>query len=258
MKLVDLSVSIVSGLPVDPPIQIPKITYVKHKDKLAISSYLEFFPGLTEEELPEGEAWATELMQIATHAGTHMDAPWHFHSTMNGGEPSWSIDEVPLEWCIGNGVVVDATDKPNGYVLTSADFIEYFKKMDYTLKPGDIVLLHTTAPTAWGKEEYLVTGCGVGREGTLWLIDQGVRCVGTDAWSWDAPLPLVAKVYEKTKDPSIVWEGHKAGREKAYVQMEKLANLDKIPKTGFTFIGFPVKIERASAGWIRAVAMLED
>jgi kynurenine formamidase len=40
--------------------------------------------------------------------------------------------------------------------------------------------------------------------------------------------------------------------------MEKLANLDKLPPYGFKVACFPVKIEAASAGWTRAVAILAD
>lgn len=258
MKVVDLSVTLVSGLPVDPPAQIPQIEYHSHKEERMLASFMRAFPGLKQEDIADGEAWATEYIRLSTHSGTHMDAPWHFASTTDGGKPAWGIDQAPLDWCIGNGVVVDFTDKPNGYVCTVADFEAYFKKVGYQLKPGDIVLLHTTAPTKWGTEEYMVTGCGVGREATLWLCSQGVHTVGTDAWSWDAPLSLVAKKYVENNDPSIIWEGHKAGRECAYLQIEKLANLETLPVTGFTFCAFPCKIEKASAGWCRAVALLDE
>ena len=110
----------------------------------------------------------------------------------------------------------------------------------------------------WGTAKYLVTGCGISKEATLWLVDQGVHVVGTDAWSWDVPLALTAKEFQKTGDASIIWEGHRAGAEKAYCHIEKLNNLEALPTTGFTFYGFPVKIAKASAGWIRAVAMMDE
>ncbi len=94
----------------------------------------------------------------------------------------------------------------------------------------------------------------MGREATLWLCERGVRVVGTDAWSWDRPLPLIAADFKKTKDASLIWEGHFAGIVKGYFQIEKLTNLAKLPSTGFTFYCFPIKIKGASAGWIRAVA----
>lgn len=256
MKLIDLSVSLEDQLPVDPPPQITRIRYIDHKQ--SIPDMLRLFPGVTEDALPEGYGWAVEDVSLNTHSGTHMDAPWHYHPTMNHGQRSWTIDEVPLEWCMGNGVVLDLSDKPDGYVCSSADLQEALDRIGYKLSPGDIVLIHTSAPSRWGRPEYLSAGCGVGREGTLWLCSQGVHLMGTDAWSWDAPLSTIAKHYAQTKDPSLIWEGHKAGAERAYCHMEKLTNLDKLPSHGFTFIGFPIKICKAGGGWVRAVAMVNE
>lgn len=56
----------------------------------------------------------------------------------------------------------------------------------------------------------------------------------------------------------LTWEGHKAGRHIGYCHLEKLPNLEQLPPTGFTVSCFPVKIERASAGWTRAVAIIDD
>ncbi|MDB5532492.1 MAG: cyclase, partial [Hyphomicrobiales bacterium] len=100
--------------------------------------------------------------------------------------------------------------------------------------------------------------CGMGREATLYLTSRGVRVTGTDAWSWDAPFGYTAKRYAETKDPSIIWEGHKAGREIGYCHIEKLHNLETLPPHGFTVACFPVKVKAASAGWTRAVAIFED
>jgi kynurenine formamidase len=80
--------------------------------------------------------------------------------------------------------------------------------------------------------------------------------VGTDAWSWDAPFSYTAERFARTGDTSLIWEGHKAGRIRPYYQMEKLHNLEALPPFGFQVVCFPVKIERASAGWVRAVAIL--
>lgn len=255
-KLIDLSVSIVDGLPVDPPVSIARIDYQDHQK--GANSMLPFFPGATIDDLPDGAGWAVENLSLSTHTGTHLDAPYHYHPTMNGGERAWTIDEVPLEWCIGDGVMVDFHDKPSGYVCTPEDFQDYFSRIGYTLKKGDILLLRTNAMSFWGTPRYLNEGCGVGREATLWLVSQGVRVVGTDAWSWDAPLSSIAEKYAQTSDASLLWEGHKAGRDCIYCHYEKLANLDQLPPYGFTFIGFPVKVANAGGGWVRAVACLSE
>ena len=256
MRFVDLSVPIVDGLPVDPPVQIPKIDYTDHYD--SVDEMLTFFPGTTKDDLPDGAGWAVEKLTLGSHTGTHIDAPYHYHPTMNGGEPAWTIDEVPLDWFYGPGVMLDFSDKPDGYVCSAADVEAKLAEAGHTLCPGDIVFMHTSAASAWGSARYLTAGCGFGREATLWLCERGVRLVGTDAWSWDAPLGSIAEHFRETGDRSLIWEGHKAGAERAYCQIEKLCNLDQLPTDGFTVSAFPVKIERASAGWARVVAMFED
>ena len=87
--------------------------------------------------------------------------------------------------------------------------------------------------------------------------ERGVRVVGTDGWSWDAPFNHTAKRWAENPDPAMIWEGHKAGREIPYWQMEKLHNLEALPDHGFTVACFPVKIADASAGWTRCVAIVD-
>jgi len=255
-RFVDLSISIEHGLPSDPPGMIPQIQYLDHKS--GALSMRAFFPGISEADLPKGLGWAVETVTLGTHSGTHLDAPWHYHPYMDQGVPSLTIDQVPLEWCFGPGVVLDMRSKPDGYKVMPADFEIELKRIKHSLKPGEIVLVMTGADKYWGKPEYLVRGCGMGREATLWLVEQGIKVVGTDAWSWDRPLPLIAQEFQRTKDPRIIWEGHFASIERGYCHIEKLANLDQVPASGFTFVCFPIKIKKASAGWIRAVAIIEE
>jgi len=256
MKIIDLSIPVEHGLPSDPGPQIPNIEYLAHKDTAEMM--VTYFGGcITKEDLPEGNGWAIENVRLTTHSGTHLDAPYHFYPTMNGGEPAWTIDQVPLEWCIGNGVRMDFSDKPDGYKISAADVAAYFDGIGYLPKAGDIVLLYTGASKYWGKAEYLLAGAGMSAEATHWLIDHGVRVMGTDGWSWDVPLPIEAKEYAKTGDSSIIWEGHRVGREKAYCHLEKLNNLDQLPNTGFKVNCLPVKVKGASAGWCRAVAIFD-
>lgn len=256
MKIVDLSIAVESGLPSDPPDYIPHIEYHNHKD--TANEMLAYFGGATVDDLPDGNGWAVEWLRLSTHAGTHIDAPYHYYPTMNDGQPSWTIDEIPLEWFHGPAVVVDFRDKPDGYKVEPKDFEEYFKHIGCTLKPGDIVLVNTGASKKWGTKAYLSSGCGMGKAATLWLLDHGVRVVGTDAWSWDRPLPVEAQEFNKTHDKEIIWEGHRAGAVKAYCHIEKLTNLESIPITGSHFFCFPIKIKKASAGWIRAVAFVDE
>ncbi len=251
---IDLSIPIENNLYSDPPTMLPKITYTNHQQ--SIPQMIGFFPGLTQHDLPDEEAWAVEHIQLSTHNGTHLDAPYHFASTMDKGKRALTIDEVPLDWCFRPGVKLDFRHFPDGYVVTAKEIKNELERIDYKIKPYDIVLVNTRAGMLYGEPEYLSSGCGIGRDATLYLLKKGVRITGTDAWSWDAPFIHTANKYREEKDPSIIWEGHKAGRELPFCHLEKLHQLEKLPSHGFIVCCFPVKIKAASAGWTRAVALI--
>ena len=253
-KFIDLSIPIENNVFSDPPLMHPKVHYLNHHE--SFYQLESFFPGLQKGDLPEGEAWAVEKVELSTHNGTHLDAPYHYASTMDQGQKALTIDEVPLEWCFKPGVKLDFRKFENGYIVTPQDIENELKRIEYCLSPLDIVLIQTNAGDKYGTPEYLSTGCGVGREATLFLLEKGVKLTGTDAWSWDAPFRYTAERYAQNKDPKVIWEGHKAGREKGYCHLEKLANLEQLPSYGFVISCFPVKIKGASAGWTRAVALI--
>jgi kynurenine formamidase len=138
--------------------------------------------------------------------------------------------------------------------VSGAEVEAELARIGHALQPLDIVLVQSGA--VYGTDAFTDQGCGMGAEATLYLTTRGVKVVGTDAWSWDAPFSHTARRWAETHDPSIIWEGHKAGRIRPYYQIEKLTNLAALPPTGWTLSCFPVKIERASAGWIRAVALI--
>ena len=255
-RFVDISVPLETGIISDPPIMLPEIEYMTHAE--TAEQVMSFFPGLQKEDLPGGEGWAVERMTIATHNGTHLDAPYHHHSTMNNGERAITIDEVPLEWCMNPGVKLDFRHFADGYIVQPSDVEAELKRIGHELKPLDIVVINTTAGAHYGKPDYLVKGCGMGRDATMHLLERGVRVTGTDAWSWDAPFPLTAKAYAESHDASIIWEGHRASMEIGYCHMEKLSNLESLPGNGFEISCFPYKIKGASAGFTRAVAIFEE
>lgn len=255
-RYVDLSVPLEAGIVSDPPIMLPEITYMSHEE--TAGQVMSFFPGLKKEDLPGGEGWAVEMLQIATHNGTHLDAPYHHHSTMNNGERAITIDEVPLEWCFNPGVKLDFRHFDDGYVVSAADVAAELTRIGHELSPLDIVVVNTSAGARYGDADYLMKGCGMGRAATMYLLERGVRVTGTDAWSWDAPFALTAQEYAKTGDASIIWEGHRASMEIGYCHMEKLTNLDSLPPTGFEISCFPYKIKGASAGFTRAVAIFKE
>lgn len=255
-RIVDLSVPIQAGIASDPPALRPSIEYFDHSQ--TTQDLLISFPNIGPEQLPDQEGWAIEWLHLTTHSGTHLDAPYHYASTMNGGERAITIDEVPLEWCFQPGVKLDFRHFPDGYVVTPQDIEDALELTQHELRPLEIVVINTSAGLRYGMDDYVSRGCGMGREATLYLLERGVRVTGTDAWSWDAPFNYTAERVERTGDASLIWEGHKVGREIGYSHIEKLHNLEDLPIDGFTLACFPVKIHAASAGWTRVVAIFED
>ena len=259
-KLVDLSIFLENDVLSDPPAFAPKIEYITHEN--SAEQVASFFPGLQKGDLPDGEGWAVEMIHLSTHNGTHLDAPYHFHSTMDKAlgdkKPAMAIHDVPLDWCFQPGVKLDFTGFADGYVVTAQDVENEMNRIGHTLSPLEIVIVNTRAGKKYGSPDYVSSGCGMGYEATMYLLERGVRLTGTDAWSWDAPFVHTAVKYAETKDASLIWEGHKAGRDIGYCHLEKLHNLEVLPPTGFYISCFPHKIRGASAGWTRAVAIFDD
>ena len=183
-RFIDISVRLESDIQSDPTFMLPEIEYHTHKN--TVCAGVRFFPGLEPSDLPDSEGWAVERIKLSTHNGTHVDAPWHYHSTMDGGKRAISIDEVPLDWFMQRGVKLDLRGYDDGYVMQPDDLERGLKNIDHELEPLDIVLANTSAGARYGHDDYLLKGCGFGRDATLWLTER-VRVVGTDAWSWDAP-----------------------------------------------------------------------
>jgi kynurenine formamidase len=209
-------------------------------------------------DFPDGVGLAWEDLKTQTHHGTHVDAPWHYGPTSEG-KPARTIDEMPLDWFLGPGVRLDLRDEPPGTLLGVDDLQRALAAIGHTLSPGEIVLLWTGADQIFLEPEYLERYSGLGAEATRWLLEQGIRVIGTDAWSLDRPPLYMGRDFVATGDASNLWPAHFVGREREYCQIEKLANLGGLPAaTGYTVVCFPVKIERASAGWTRAVALLDN
>jgi kynurenine formamidase len=207
--------------------------------------------GVGPELLRDGEGWAVETFtRFGTHNSTHVDAPWHYNSTI-GGKPAQRIDELPLEWFMAPGVVIDATDRDDGEELSAADVEE---RLPRPLAELDIVLVRSGRDAFYGQPDYMARGPGVSAEATRWLYERGVRVMGIDAWGWDAPLYMQAERAKKEGKPGIFWAAHQA--DIAYSQIERLVNLSALPDEGFTVACFPLRLEGASAAPARVVAIL--
>ncbi|MDR7314387.1 cyclase family protein [Brevibacillus nitrificans] len=251
-RMIDLSVML------DPVAKEPSPPDIRYGDHESGAVHAAQLFGLQPSDFPESKAWANETVTLTTHTGTHVDAPWHYWPTSEG-KPSKTVDQLPLEWFYSDGVLLDFSDKPQGYEITVSDIQQKLEEIQYTLKPFDIVLIRSDADKRFYEENYFQSHAGVSAEATHWLIDQGIKVMGTDGWGWDIPFSLQAADFKQNPREGVLWAAHFVGKEKEYCQIEKLANLDQLPKPyGFTVAVFPIKVKGASAGWARPVAIIEE
>lgn len=253
MRIVDLSATIEPS-----PSGLPELlrTDIEYQDHAGGAKAIEAMFGVSSDLLRDGEGWATETFtRFGTHNSTHVDAPWHYNSKVQGA-PAQTIDELPLEWFFGPGVVLDMTGRADGEAITVLDAEAALAATEHELAPGEIVLVRTGRDEFYGQPEYMGLGCGVTAEATHWLCDHGIRVMGIDAWGWDAPLYLQAQAAKELGRPGVFWAAHQADR--VYCQIERLVNLAALPPSGFTVACFPLKVSGASAGPARVVAIFDS
>ena len=206
--------------------------------------------------LRDGEGWATEtFMRFGTHNSTHVDAPWHYNSRIQG-EPAQPIDELPLEWFFAPGVALDFSAKEDGDAITTDEVEAGLERIGHRLEPLDIVLVRTDRDRYYAEPDYIARGPGVTADATRWLYERGVRVMGIDAWGWDQPLFTQAERAKAEDREGIFWAAHQA--DLPYSQIERLVNLAALPPSGFRVACFPLRIRGASAAPARVVAIVPD
>jgi kynurenine formamidase len=184
-----------------------------------------------------------------------VDYSFHY-GTKSEGRASKTINELPLEWCLGDGVVLDLTYKKPGEAISKSDVEDALRNISYKLKANDIVLLRTAADKLFGTKEYLTNYPGVSPEAINFILDSAVKIIGVDTLGFDRPYKFMMGDYLRTKDSRFLWPAHFFGRKREYAHIERLANLDKLPAFGFKVACFPVKIKDVGAAWARVVAIL--
>lgn len=238
----------------DPWFMRIKLKHSSHKKGRLLIRYL----GLPFKLFPKGFiAWADDRIErMGVHSSTHLDAPWHYHHTVEG-KAAKTIDQVPLDWCFGDGIVIDMSHKADFDPITIADLQTALTKTGSVIKPGTIVLIRTDRDRLAGSWDYFARGTGMSAAATLWLLEQGVKVTGIDQWGWDLPLKTQVSQAKQSKNGEGFWEAHRVGIDHEYCHIEQLTNLAALPPHGFKLCVFPLKIEGASAGPARVVAILD-
>ena len=230
------------------------IRYLDHEDT---SQLVQNYFGCQKEDLMGGFGWATERLRLSSHAGTHVDAPYHYYPTCQD-KPARTIDQCPLEWYFGPGVVLDMSHKRPGETVSAQDVEAELGRIGCTLHPGDIVCVRFDTDKTFGTWAYWNAHPGMSDSAVRYILDHGVKVIGVDSPGFDIPFCMTKEKFAQSHDRSILWEAHHAGIDYDYSHIEKLANLDKIPPYGAYICCFPVSLYHASASWTRAVAFVPE
>jgi kynurenine formamidase len=225
---------------------------IVHKDKygqhpLHPTPYV--FPYITHEESAKqlkGVSYTTEWLNINSHSATHVDSPRH----ADPRPTAMTIDKVPLDWLYGDAVCIDISHFAPKAWISKPDLQAAVQKSKTPIKRGDIVLLYTGHwNRTQGTPQYATDNPGMTKEACEWLADQGVKCFGVDAVTPDNPIDQAEK---------RIFPTHEVLRDRQFIHLENLANLDQVVDKRFTFVAFPLKLKDCSAAPVRAVAILNE
>ncbi len=207
------------------------------------------FEGMTE----GGYYYSAYTVTTAEHGGTHLDAPIHF------AEGRLAADEIPLERLMGPAYVVDVSEMAladRDYLISVSDLIEAEERLG-RIPDGAILLMRTGYGQYWPvREQYMGTAergqeavallhfPGIDPAAAEWLVEnRRIDAVGIDTPSIDF-------------GQSTLFEAHQVLFEANIPAFENVAHLDRLPETGATVIGLPMKIEGGSGGPLRLIGLL--
>jgi kynurenine formamidase len=265
MKIIDLSLPIS-----DDAFEVHRVQIERVSHKAGVKKFNRVIMGKTllgklkyalgkrivkKEDLPDEEFLSLETVHAPVHIGTHLD--YSFHSgSKSENRPAKTADEIPLEWCYSDAVKIGLTHKKPNEVISSQDIENGLRKINYSLKPNDIVLLHTGADKFFGTPKYFSDYPGVDISAIDYLLDKGIKIFGVDTMGIDRPYRFMLTEFLKTKDPKKFYPAHFYGRKREFIHIERLTNLGRLPDYGFKIICFPVRIKQTGAAWSRVVAIL--
>ncbi len=189
----------------------------------------------------------------AEHGGTHIDAPIHFYGERN------TVDQIPVEQLIGSGVVIQISEKVKenqNYQFSIKDILDW-EKQHGVIAENSILLIYTGLSKFWpNRVKYMGTDergqdavkklrfPGIHPKAAQFLVSKRkIKAVGLDTPSIDF-------------GGSTLFETHQILFEKNIPGFENVANLDKLPATGFMIIALPMKIKGGSGGPLRIVAFI--
>lgn len=182
----------------------------------------------------EKEGYAEKELELATHIGTHMDAPAHM---ISGGK---TLDQYQVSDFTGRAFIIPfAKDDLDGMKQD-----DYLARFEDEIRESDFIILKTGWSEKWGSDSYFKDYPALDKAGADYLSGFRIRGIGLDAISID-------------KYESKSFEAHHAMLGNEILIIENLTDLEKIRSQFFTLYVFPLKITDADGSPVRAVAGIE-
>lgn len=185
---------------------------------------------------------SNSFLQMSTHTGTHVDAPYHFI------KEGITIDNLPLETIVGKACLLDLRNVSVAKKGISLDHIKQAVGRREII--GKIIILHSGwIKEKWGTKDMYEENPFLLQESADWLVDQRIRAVGID-FVIDNPsqshLPL------KERFPiHRIFLGH------GIPLIENLSNLELIDREDFLFVALPLKLFGCNGAPARAIAIVD-
>lgn len=182
------------------------------------------------------DGWNASTLELYSHSGTHIDAPWHFEVN------ALTIDEIPLDRLMGRALVLDLSHVGEHHLIRPDDFGSQLKNV----KKGDNILLKTGWSKWFGTPKYRNDLPRISKELALWFGERQINILGVEP-------PSVADVNNLKE----VTEIHQILMANDILIIEGLVNLNKLKKSEVTLMAFPLKIKDGDGSPARVIA-IED
>jgi arylformamidase len=210
----DLSQTYANGMPHAPTIPPPSFQQIKSVER---------------------DGYSVTRLSIATHIGTHIDAPSHL---IDGGQ---TIDEVSPETLVGPAIGI-SVEKGPGEEITAAEL----ERVVFESSPGEALLIRTGWGEKFGTEDYSDHPY-LSEEAARWIVDRRFRLVGLDTTTPDVP--------GHRREEGFNFPVHRILLGSGVLIVEHLY-LEEVIKQRFQLVVGSLKIESADGAPARVLALL--
>jgi kynurenine formamidase len=224
--------------------EVIDLTHTIHDD-------IQIYPGDPNPSISRGlthekDYCHVDLLKLGSHTGTHIDAPYHFL------KDGLRIDEIAVQRFIGNGILIDVSDKSERELIDSADLKSYASE----IKKGDFVIIRTGWDRYFGSSKYYLHPY-LSAEGARLLAKMGVSLIGIDALNVDPTYYGSMESDPSAKDlpdeEKYGYPVHDILLSNDILIVENLCNLDKIRQVKGIYSFLPLKLKDSDGSPIRAV-----